>query len=285
MVQILPYVPGFVEKLSAALQPASEAFGSYLGGKLGKRARKAEGMEELQALAQKNPQFGESLGIGAGSQGAQGGASTPLEGVVGQAAPVVPSISPFELNAGANAIEKVHGKSAADSWVKRQETDYKAQKDIQTYERKQDIKAAKALEAQAAERKAGAEEMAPVFEKLHSLVKYGGKFGLNAMLGKIPFTPQSGKREELDKLGIWTADAVYVRFNKGMLAKVKWDDIKNEFATNSQLTDQVNHARIRSMETIMGLPADVSAEKFNKVVNEERKKMGKVTSKEDRHPL
>lgn len=45
MGKLLPYVPGFVERLGEALKPGAEAFGSYLGGKI-KRSMANEAYEK-----------------------------------------------------------------------------------------------------------------------------------------------------------------------------------------------------------------------------------------------
>lgn len=148
------------------------------------------------------------------------------------------------------------------------------------------------VSAATAEKDAAKQELVPAFKRLRELVPYGGKFGVKSVMGKIPFTEAAGKREELDTLGVWAADSVYTKFNKGTLSEVKWDDVKSRFAPHSGLSDVENEARINAMETIIGLPADISADKMESVIKSqekmiesaEKKSSGKYKFKQNERP-
>lgn len=106
----------------------------------------------------------------------------------------------------------------------------------------------------------------------------GGGLGLkNPETGK-QMTDQEikGLREEIDKVGIWTADNVYTHFNKGVLNKDKWEDVKGSFAPNSNLPAKVNRARMAAMKRIMGLPENAPSSVVNKVIDKEAKSLEKI---------
>ena len=84
------------------------------------------------------------------------------------------------------------------------------------------------------------------------------------------------KREEIKKSGIWMADAIYTHFNKGVLNKEKWNDVKNEFAVDPDLPPKVNRARMAAAKRIMGLPSDAPSSIVNKVIKNEQQALKKI---------
>ena len=149
---------------------------------------------------------------------------------------------------------------------------------MKTQAKSQELAQKQAVES--AEKQEAQRGISQGFERADELIPYGGTGGKQAILGHIPYTEASGKREELDSLGLWLADAVYTKFNKGTLAKVKWDDLKTKFALNSGLSDVENHARSNAMKTIMGLPSNISEDKFEQVVKKQEKEIAAIDKAE-----
>lgn len=83
-------------------------------------------------------------------------------------------------------------------------------------------------------------------------------------------------REEIDQTGLLAADAVYTHFNKGVLNKVKWEDVKELFSPKSDLPAEVNRARIASLRRIMGLKPNISKEALNKQIDKEANVLKKI---------
>jgi hypothetical protein len=127
-------------------------------------------------------------------------------------------------------------------------------------------------------------------------ISFSGKFGISPKYGGIEaqgesgglglINPKTGKqmsdqeikavREEIDKSGIWAADNVYTHFNKGVLNKDKWNDVKESFAPRSDLPASVNRARIAAMKRIMGLPENAPSEIVDKMINKELGSLEKI---------
>ena len=96
---------------------------------------------------------------------------------------------------------------------------------------------------------------------------------------KIPFTASSTlggarrgvveKRAEFDASGFWAADNVFTHFNKGTVSSPKLELIRNELAPKSDLPERVNKARIASLRRMANLPANISKDKFDKILDKE----------------
>lgn len=117
------------------------------------------------------------------------------------------------------------------------------------------------------------------FDRLDELSDKYSKGALSppgGILKHIPGTKWQEGAEELDQLGLWTADAVYTHFNKGAMAQTKWADVKDKFAPNSNLNKKQNMARIKAMKRIMNLPPSSSAKKIDKAIDLEMKHLGKT---------
>jgi hypothetical protein len=107
--------------------------------------------------------------------------------------------------------------------------------------------------------------------------KGGGLAQIDPETGKKMSNIQiQAKREEIKKSGIWMADAIYTHFNKGVLNKEKWDDVKNEFAVDPDLPPEVNRARMAAAKRIMALPKDIPSSVANKVIGAQRKSLEKI---------
>ena len=125
--------------------------------------------------------------------------------------------------------------------------------------------------------------------------RYSGKFGLPPKWGGIEAQGESGGlalkdaegnqlsnaeikgiREEFDSSGIWAADKVYTHFNKGVLNKEKWEDIKTKFAPNSELPSYINKARTAALRRIMGLAPNSSPAAVNTIIERESKALEKI---------
>lgn len=131
---------------------------------------------------------------------------------------------------------------------------------------------------------------------LEDNIQYSGKHGVNPKWGGIEaqgkegalgiINPETGKqftnlelnskREEIDRTGIWVADAIYTHFNKGVLNKEKWNDVKEQFATKSDLPASMNRARMAAAKRIMKLPSDAPPPVVNKVIKSELKSLDKI---------
>jgi hypothetical protein len=140
---------------------------------------------------------------------------------------------------------------------------------------------------------------------LEDNIKYSGKFGVAPKWGGIEAQGESGglalknpatgkpmtnleiqaKREEIDRTGIWMADAIYTHFNKGVLNKDKWNDVKERFATDSQLPASINRARMASARRIMGLPKNAPTSVVEKTINSELKALDKIESSKNKKEL
>lgn len=231
MVQVLPYVPSFLEQLTPHIGSAAQSIGAGIGASQRNKSDQSI-LQQIQSGAVKDvdlPIYWSKLSEGARK-----------------------TYEPF-----------------IESHLRTQEA-----------QAKEDIKNKGALQKTQSEKEAGRQELKPSFDELRRLSKeYGGRWSKKALLAKIPYTKGAEGREKLDKLGIWTADAVYTRFNKGTLAQVKWDDVKKQFAPNAGLSDAENEARISAMETIMGLPPNISAEKMESVIKKEQKQIDTADKK------
>lgn len=118
------------------------------------------------------------------------------------------------------------------------------------------------------------------FKELESLGEYGGRFGINATWGKIPWTEAHAKREELDKLGFLVADKIFVKFNKGVLSTPKFQYVKEELAPNASMSDASRNGRIRALKVFSGLSPDISPEAFNAVADRQIAQIKKIDQQE-----
>ena len=83
-------------------------------------------------------------------------------------------------------------------------------------------------------------------------------------------------REGIDSSGIWAADKVYTHFNKGVLNKEKWEDVKMKFAPSAKLPSYINKARTAALRRIMGLKPNSSPAAVNAVIEKEKKALTKI---------
>lgn len=83
------------------------------------------------------------------------------------------------------------------------------------------------------------------------------------------------KREEFDTTGFWAADQVFTHFNKGTVSKEKLKVIQKDLAPRADLSERKNKARIDALRRMANLPADISPEKFNKILEKEVKSANK----------
>ena len=84
------------------------------------------------------------------------------------------------------------------------------------------------------------------------------------------------KREEIDTTGFLAADKVFTHFNKGTISKDKLQVILKDLAPNSKLSERKNKARIASLRRMMKLPSDIPESAFDKIVEREKKGIGKI---------
>jgi hypothetical protein len=156
-------------------------------------------------------------------------------------------------------------------------------------------KAYKALEEQE-EKTQATKGITQSLDWLEKNIQYSGKFGVAPKWGGIEAQGETGglalhdpetgkqlsnleikaKREEINTTGIWMADAIYTHFNKGVLNKEKWEDVKGRFATNADLPAEVNRARMAAARRIMGLPSNAPSKVVNEVINKETKALDKI---------
>lgn len=100
----------------------------------------------------------------------------------------------------------------------------------------------------------------------------GARFGGGkALLRNVPGTEAFAKAKEFDSTGFWVTDNVYTHFNKGTVSDAKLELIKKDLSPRSDLFESENRARINSLKRIMALPADISKEKFDAIVDKEVK--------------
>lgn len=85
-----------------------------------------------------------------------------------------------------------------------------------------------------------------------------------------------GASAELDASGFWYTDKVYTHFNKGVVSNVRFKNMKDDLAPNASQPPSVNRARLAALNRMAGLPADISSDKFDKVLEKEIKDVKKV---------
>jgi hypothetical protein len=110
------------------------------------------------------------------------------------------------------------------------------------------------------------QELVPASTRLESMINH-----LGAQPGNLEMS------EELDTLGFWYTDKIYTHFNKGVINKEKFKNMKDELAPNSKLTPRENRARLKSLNTIAGLDPNVSSKDFDRVLDREVKKVKKLS--------
>lgn len=102
---------------------------------------------------------------------------------------------------------------------------------------------------------------------------------------KIPFTKSftAGglnrkavqKREEIDQTGFLTADAIFTKFNKGVISKDKLKVIQ-DMAPKAEDSERVYKAKVNSLRRISNLPKDATKEDFDRQVAREEKTVSKI---------
>jgi len=120
------------------------------------------------------------------------------------------------------------------------------------------------------------QELKQVFDTLKNDIEYTGSiFGAKSLIGRIPGTEAFEKRKQFDALGFLAADKVFTHFNKGTVSKDKLAVIRDDLSPKANLTERENKARIKALETIMGLPPETSESKLDAVVKKEKAKLKK----------
>lgn len=120
------------------------------------------------------------------------------------------------------------------------------------------------------------EELRPSIERLEELIPRTGMRlpFTKSFFGNVPGTQAFEERKEFDTLGFLVADKVYTHFNKGTVSEAKLEQIKQNLAPRADLSERENAGRINAIKKIMNLPPDISKKNFDKVVDQELKKVG-----------
>ena len=112
------------------------------------------------------------------------------------------------------------------------------------------------------------EELIPIAKELETYINSVG-----AQPGNLEMA------ENLDRLGFWYTDKIYTHFNKGVVSKIKFSEIKNKLSPNASASPRVNRARLNALNTIAGLKPNVSSKDFDRAVDKGVKKVDKIAQK------
>ena len=222
MVQVLPYVPSFGERITPILNDAL--------------AKVGEGFR-LRGERKRDETILQSLKSG--------------------------DLSDIQLN---DAYSRLSPKAQ-----KNFEPFLNSQLRVKEAEQKQAIKSKSEEAKSEREKEAVRQELIPASKALSGLID-SAAYGAGGQ----------GKSAELDASGFWYTDKVYTHFNKGVVSNVRFENMKNELAPNSSNPPSVNRARLASLNRMANLPADISSEKFDAILDKEIKSVQKVEAKEDK---
>ncbi len=259
MVQVLPYVPSFGEKLASSFGQAAGNIGaSYLQGRNKDKARSIIQQFQDQLAQEDNPE-----------------SNTPIDNANIAADESVIKLKPLDIAEVYKAYETVHGPEAAalkaKEFQERQVSSRKRQEELHDKQlKKQEEELKKAEEMKGA---------VDTVERLEELIPQTGKtFGSVTGFNKVFDRQQVEEREEFDTSGLLLADYVYTHFNKGTVTDTKLKLIKDQLAPNSKFSERVNKARINSIKRILSLPSDLSTAQFNKELAKEQNSIKKESS-------
>lgn len=90
------------------------------------------------------------------------------------------------------------------------------------------------------------------------------------------------ERELIDSQGFWATDQTYTHFNKGTVSDAKLQLMKKDLAPHSGLSERAYKARIQALRRISNLPSNVGKEKFEAVLNKEIKAVKENETEEDK---
>lgn len=147
----------------------------------------------------------------------------------------------------------------------------KTQLDLQQHQQKLEQTQAADIKKVEKEKEIAREELAPKFDNLDKLID-----------DQVLNVGNLEAQEALNAQGFWITDQVYTHFNKGVINKEKFKNMKDDLAPNANLRPAVNKARLKALKTISGLPEDISKEKFDKVLDQSIKKVKEVERHEDK---
>lgn len=144
------------------------------------------------------------------------------------------------------------------------------------------LKGRSSAQMEHAKQQASEKEMKGLASALDWLDENIGYTGTKVIPGFKSFTAGGanreavGKREEFDKTGFWAADKAFTHFNKGVVNKEKFKELKEELSPRSDLSERKNKARIAALRRITGLNSDISPSEFNSKVDKEIKAVKKI---------
>ena len=168
MTQILPYVPNFLESLTPAIYQLSGA----IGGAMGQRARKLEGLEELKAFGYGNKAepSASPMQNATNSPASPSGASPMQNALKTPGAPIQKTLSPMDLVKLQSAAEKAHGKEYAKAFV----DDIRERQKLSEKENIQIRKEQREVSRKEEENEAVRQEVAPALDRLELLSDASG---------------------------------------------------------------------------------------------------------------
>lgn len=152
----------------------------------------------------------------------------------------------------------------------------------------QEMQAAGAVKAASAQKKED-QETGGLKDTLDFLDKNVSYTGENLVPGFKSFTAGGlnreavEKREEIDKSGFLAADAIFTKYNKGVLSKDKLK-IVQDMAPNSKDSERVYKAKVNALRRMAQLPANATKEDFDKQLDREVKAVNKAQPKEKERP-
>lgn len=121
------------------------------------------------------------------------------------------------------------------------------------------------------EKEGARKELAPASARLSEIIDTLGSQPGNVALS-----------DELNTLGFWFTDKVYTHFNTGVINKEKFKALKNELSPNSNDRPETARAKLKSLNTIIGLDPNTSPKNFNKVFENEVKKVNDIEKKSEK---
>ena len=237
MVNILPKVPSFGERIGASL-------GAGLGAGMSKAADFATqlGLEEAKGQREKNL-FSQMLGNG--SEGYGGEEPSYSKNIAEEAyfAEKYPKASKL-IQANREKKEAFQGAKDSLNWL---------DKNIMY---------------------SGTFGVSPEWGGLEA---QGIGLGLKDETGKQLSNQEiKSIREGITNTGLWVTDKIFTHFNKGTLNKAKWESLKEDLAPRADLPPKVNRARIDGLKRILGLPSDAPRKIVDKVIDGEVKAQQKI---------